>query len=213
MKKEELSFYRDLLGDIKTRVRQGQHRAALAANAEMISLYWDIGRMIAARQKEEGWGTGVIPRLAADLKNELPEEKGFSERNLKYMIRFAREYDAKSIMQRSVAPLPAPGQTNPEQPESEPNSKVPPSVALLDDGTMLPILQRSVAKLPWGTNITLMEKIEHLPTRLWYACQAIKQGWTRDTLTAQIKNRAHERQGAAITNFATTLPEAHATLA
>ena len=69
MKEEELTFYRDLLGDIKTRVRVGQHRVALSANAEMIGMYWDIGRMIAARQKLEGWGTGVIPRLAADLKN------------------------------------------------------------------------------------------------------------------------------------------------
>jgi hypothetical protein len=30
----------------------------------------------------------VIPRLAADLKNELPEEKGFFERNIKRMLRF-----------------------------------------------------------------------------------------------------------------------------
>ena len=54
MKPQELTFYRDLLGDIKTRVRQGQYRAALSANAEMLFMYWDIGRMIDARQKEEG---------------------------------------------------------------------------------------------------------------------------------------------------------------
>jgi len=34
----------------------------------------------------------VIPRLAADLKNELPEEKGFSERNIKRMLSFYQEY-------------------------------------------------------------------------------------------------------------------------
>ena len=47
----------------------------------------------------------VIPRLAADLKNELPEEKGFSERNIGYMIRFAREYGAPPILQQPVAKL------------------------------------------------------------------------------------------------------------
>ncbi len=50
MNRGELGFYRDLLGDIKTRVRAAQHRAARAANAEMLFLYWDIGRMIANRQ-------------------------------------------------------------------------------------------------------------------------------------------------------------------
>jgi hypothetical protein len=88
----ELTLYSELLTDIKVRVRQAQHRAALSANAEMILLYWDIGRMIAARQKQEGWGKGVIPRLAVDLRNELPEEKGFSESNLKRMVQFSREY-------------------------------------------------------------------------------------------------------------------------
>lgn len=69
MNKPELALYRDLLGDIKARVRTAQARAVRSANTELILLYWDIGRMIAARQSEEGWGSGVIPRLAADLKN------------------------------------------------------------------------------------------------------------------------------------------------
>jgi len=92
MKKNEIAFYGELLSDIKARVRRGQHRAALSANAEMILTYWDVGRMIAERQELDGWGTKVIPRLAVDLKNELPEQKGFSERNIKRMLRFYREY-------------------------------------------------------------------------------------------------------------------------
>ena len=42
-----------------------------------------------------------IPRLATDL----PEEKGFSELNIGYMIRFAREYGAPPILQQPVAKL------------------------------------------------------------------------------------------------------------
>lgn len=206
MKKEELSLYRDLLGEIKTRVRAGQHRAALSANAEMIAMYWDIGRMIAARQKAEGWGAGVIPRLAADLKNELPEQKGFSERNIKRMARFYQEYpDASSKVPQSAALL--------QSTENQEITIVPQPVAQLKNLFTLPIVQRSVAKLPWGHNVLLFEKIEHLPTRLWYAERALEQGWTRDTLTLQIKDRAHERQGAAITNFDRVLPEPHAAIA
>ncbi len=36
-------------------------------------MYWDIGSMIHDRQKEEGWGAGIIPKLAKDIVNELPE--------------------------------------------------------------------------------------------------------------------------------------------
>jgi predicted nuclease of restriction endonuclease-like (RecB) superfamily len=203
MQTSELVIYRDLLGEIKTRVRQAQHRAMSSANAEMLLMYWDIGRMIAARQKEEGWGTGVIPRLATDLKNELPEQKGFSERNIGRMIAFYREYP---LLPRPVAEIGA--QTAPQLQSSQSQETV--------------ILPRPVAKLAtseimfqltWAHHITMMEKCKDLSTRLWYARQVIEQGWSRDTLLDQIKSRAYERQGTAVTNFSRTLPEAHAAIA
>jgi hypothetical protein len=150
MNTAELTFYRDLLGDIKTRVRQAQSRAALSANAEMILMYWDVGRMIAVRQQQEGWGAGVIPRLAADLKNDLPEEKGFSERNIGYMIRFARDYGVPSILQQPVAklaPLPA---SQSERDDSEAVTIMPQPVAQLLPPAVSPILQQAVAQIPWG---------------------------------------------------------------
>jgi DUF1016 N-terminal domain len=101
----DLVFYGELLDDLKTRIRRSQLKASLAVNAEMILLYWDIGQMIHQRQQQEGWGTGVIPRLSKDIRNELPELKGFSERNIGYMIRFAREYDGSVILQQAVANL------------------------------------------------------------------------------------------------------------
>ena len=42
--------YPALLSEIKQRIRQGQSRAILAVNQELLALYWDIGRLIDARQ-------------------------------------------------------------------------------------------------------------------------------------------------------------------
>ncbi|AUB80281.1 PDDEXK nuclease domain-containing protein [Candidatus Thiodictyon syntrophicum] len=200
MKTQELAIYRDLLGDIKTRLRQAQHRAALCANAEMILLYWDIGRMIAARQQQEGWGAGVIPRLALDLKNELPEQKGFSERNIKRMVQFWSAYpNLFQIGPRVVAQLLPLAKT--------PVATLTPDMAAKDN-----LGPQDLAQLSWAHNIVLLQ-IKDLSTRLWYARQTLEQGWSRDTLTVQIKHRTHERQGVAVTNFASTLPEPHASLA
>ncbi|MTW20222.1 PDDEXK nuclease domain-containing protein [Allochromatium palmeri] len=209
MKTAELIAYRDLLGDIKTRVRQAQHRAALSANAELIRLYWDIGRLIAARQEREGWGAGVIPRLALDLRNELPEQKGFSERNIKRMLRFFREYPR--LQPPAAEPMP-PVELSQTLEQQAPVIVPQPAAQLAsgDAGTMSAALAFGI---PWFHHIILIEKIKDLPTRLWYAQQVLEQGWSRDTLAVQIKNRVHERQGSAVTNFSTTLPEAHAALA
>lgn len=97
--------YAGLLADIKQRVRYAQTRAVLAVNAELIHLYWEVGALIDGRQKKEGWGTGVIPRLARDLHNELSEEKGFSERNIKQMLAFYREYPHLQFVQEPLAQI------------------------------------------------------------------------------------------------------------
>jgi len=68
-------------------------------------------------------------------------------------------------------------------------------------------------QLSWSHNIVLMQKIEDLPTRLWYARQALEQGWSREMLTANIKSSAHTRQGTAVSNFGNRLPAVHAELA
>src|SRR3989338_1326697 len=98
-------FYLKLLSEVKNRIRNAQSRAIFSVNREMILLYWDVGRLLIERQRLEGWGSAVIPQLARDILNVLPEVKGFSERNIGYMIRFAREYGASPILQQAVAKL------------------------------------------------------------------------------------------------------------
>ena len=82
-------LYDRFIAGIKERIRTVQIRAALAANAELVLHYWEIGCDILASQKRKGWGAKVIDRLAADLGREFPKLAGYSARNLKYMRAFA----------------------------------------------------------------------------------------------------------------------------
>jgi predicted nuclease of restriction endonuclease-like (RecB) superfamily len=72
----------------------------------MVLLYWGIGRDILERQKRDGWGAKVVDQLAADLRNEFPNVKGFSSRNLKYMRAFAESWTDAQFVQQVVAQLP-----------------------------------------------------------------------------------------------------------
>ena len=163
--------YTDCLADIKSRVSAARQRAVLAANAELMRLYWQIGRDILERQASQGWGSKVIDRLASDLREAFPEMKGFSRANLMYMRAFAEAWS-----------------------EAE-------------------IVQQAVGQLPWGQNVLLLTRLKDPALRLRYAQQASNDGWSRTTLELQIKNRLHERQGQAITNFETRLPSPHSELA
>jgi predicted nuclease of restriction endonuclease-like (RecB) superfamily len=152
--------------------------------------------------------------LATDLKNDIPQIKGFSERNLQLMIQFQDEYpDLFPIPQQAVAELsetPLGGEIRP-RPVAE---LAPPTVEQVPAGEEeAQIAQRTVAQLPWAHNVILIQKVKDLPTRLWYARQVIAQGWSRDTLTAMIKSNAHKRQGVAVTNFDLRLPAPQSELA
>lgn len=69
------------------------------------------------------------------------------------------------------------------------------------------ILPQAVAKLPWGHNILLIEKIKDQKIRLWYAEKCIENNWSRDVLDLQIKSNLIQRQGKSINNFESTLPK------
>ncbi len=84
--------YRALLAEIKIRVRTAQYEALRAVNKELMTLYWDIGRIIEDRQKGNTWGKAVVASLAADLQQEFPGMQGFSAQNLWRMRQFYQTY-------------------------------------------------------------------------------------------------------------------------
>jgi len=100
------SGYLALVEDLKLRIRAARVSAALAVNAELIQLYWGIGREILVRQAAEGWGARVIDRLAIDLRRDFPEMTGLSGRNLRYMRALAEAWPNPEIVQQVVARLP-----------------------------------------------------------------------------------------------------------
>lgn len=84
--------YGRLLGEIKERIRSAQYEALRRVNRELISLYWDIGRLIVERQRDAGWGKSVVETLAEDLQAEFPGISGFSARNIWRMRNFYLTY-------------------------------------------------------------------------------------------------------------------------
>ena len=194
--------YPELLKEVKERIRQAQVKASLAANAEMLLMYWDVGRIVAERRSLEGWGSKIIPRLAQDIRNDLPEVKGFSERNIKRMLAFHREYGQLAIGPTALAQLTT-------QADS---TIVPTALAQLSEMPFESQITSLVLKLPWAHNLLLLGE-KDLGARLWYMLQTLEHGWSHDRLSENIKNNAYIRQGKASTNFSTHLPASQSALA
>jgi len=97
--------YSDLLESIKATIAAGRLRAARAVNNVLVQTYWEIGRHIVQRQREQGWSARVIDRLAVDLRTAHPGMRGISVRNLHYMAALAIRWPS-GIVQHAAAELP-----------------------------------------------------------------------------------------------------------
>lgn len=190
------------LNALKERIHAGRMRAALAVNREVIDLYWYIGKTITERQQTEAWGNSVVERLAADLRDSFPDMKGFSPTNIWRMRSFYHAWPSllpdEPILAQAVPEL-----AEREQPKADLIPTQPEQV----------ILAQVVRELPWGHNVTLIQKVKTPEKRLWYAQMARKHGWARSILIMQIETDLYGRQGKAVSNFKTTLPAVDSDLA
>jgi len=180
-----LEDYNTFLVEIKKDIQSSQQKAVNAVNIQMIMLYYKIGQMIDVKQSEQGWGAKVIQRLSNDIKNELPQIKGFSERNIKRMLKFYREYKSLSTV-------------------------VPQLVAQFSNQiikTTNENIDLLVFQLPWGHNTVLIERIKDKKIRQYYMQQILANGWSRNILQIMIDNKLHTREGKLVSNFKNILPQ------
>jgi predicted nuclease of restriction endonuclease-like (RecB) superfamily len=181
--------YKKWLSELKFNIKRSQIKAALAVNSQLIHLYWNLGEQIIEKQKNTAWGSSFIDQLSTDLKTEFPEVGGFSSYNLRVCKNFYLFYNQLiPIWEQAV-------------PKLELNEQVdapPPNILLL---------------IPWGHHVLILKKIKHITEAIFYINQTIENNWSRAVLEYQIEINLYQRQGNAITNFKSTLPEPESDLA
>jgi len=205
--KEEYTLFFTL---VSQHIKSGQAKAAVAVNSAMILLYWDLGKLIAAKQVENSWGNSVIEQLAKDLKVAFPGVSGFSRTNL-FSIRQFYLFYATAKVQQLVGLLAASGGETQKVPQlvGQPINRF----AHAEDDYDFQFVRQAVAQIPWGHHIVILTKVKEPDSALFYLQQTIENNWSRAVLTLQIEQNLFARQGKAITNFKTTLPEQQALLA
>lgn len=196
---DDFRGYTALLRQIKQRVQVAQRRAIYAANEEMLRMYWDIGGMLQRSQDADGWGQKTLQRLSVDLKNDYSEIKGFTVRNMQYMVQFFNEYNQELTMVKSVdSSIVQSGSA------SRPIAKS--LISQLEEYNFaLP-----VKHLSWTHNLVLIKQVKNIRARYWYMVQSIANHWTTRYLQEAIKLDDYGKHGALANNFTETLPTSEA---
>jgi len=99
MKQENIENKNTLVGEIKTLIEKSKHQVAVAVNATITMLYWNIGKKIndeILKELRAEYGKQIV----ATLSHQLILEYGgsFSEKNLRRMMQFANVFPEKEIV-------------------------------------------------------------------------------------------------------------------
>jgi predicted nuclease of restriction endonuclease-like (RecB) superfamily len=179
----QLNDYKNWAVFITEKIKRAHTQTSFKVNAEMLTLYWEIGNSIIEKQKQNGWGSKVIELLAADISKNFPGNTGFSVRNLKYMRTFAEAYPQYPIVQVPLAP------------------------------SQNQFVQVPLAQITWYHHISLLTKVKNATERAFYITETAKNEWSRDVMLLQIQSNLFSRSGKALNNFEQTLPEYQSDLA
>lgn len=180
--------YKRFIQEIKQRIQSAQIKAAVAVNRELLRLYWDLAKQIIEKQKQTRWGDGFIDQMSRDLREEFPDMKGFSKRNLELMRQWYCFWSGNDIIAKQPA-------TQLDKLLNEQNN------------TTL------IFQIPWWHNIVIITKVKNVDEAIFYVQKTIQNNWSRAVLTHHIESGLYAREGKAITNFKATLPDPQSDLA
>lgn len=169
---------------IKQRYLQSQMKAVVKVNQELLYFYWQLGKDIAEMHVEDRWGKKILKNLSIDLQHDLPDVAGLSETSLGYMKRFYLLYSQIDTIRPQAA------------------------------GKFDPQAVGEIFSIPWGHQRYIIDKCYSDPQKaLFFVRKAYQNSWSRDVLLNFMDTDLYEREGKAVSNFSTALPDVHSDLA
>lgn len=168
--------YLNWIKEISSRYRNGQIKAAVKVNQEMLRFYWELGRDIVERKAENKYGSRFYAALSKDLKSILGNVSGLSETTLKYTKYFYLTY------------IPV-YQANENRPQ------------VVDD-----LIRNLFSIPWGHHRYIIDKCSDNPQKALFYVQKILENGWSRNTLLNYLDTNLFERSQGALTNFKRTLP-------
>ena len=84
--------------DVVKMIETRRNNAIRKVNEELVGLYWDCGKYISEKIKNEKWCSKTIDNLAKYIKSKYPKMKGFDRSNIYRMVKFYETYKDNEIV-------------------------------------------------------------------------------------------------------------------
>lgn len=97
---DDLTYTDSMIEEIKQVLTDARRHAAAQVNTELLTAYWNIGRIIVEHEQESkeraAYGKQTLRQLSKELTKEFG--KGFSVSNIQFMHRFYQNYQIQQTV-------------------------------------------------------------------------------------------------------------------
>ena len=206
---------------IRNAINISRYRAAKLANAEMLRLYYSVGKFISLNTRNAKWGTGALKSISNQLQQEMPGLKGFSEGNMRKMRLF---YEAwQPVFEPHLLPIADHIElfdfrsTLPNELESAENQsivKCSPVANELGNEKCSPVANELDAadieqflRVGFTMHIDIIAQTENDAERWFYIRKVARDFIGKRQLHQMLASDLYHQHGSMPSNFALTLPD------
>ena len=97
---DDLAYTNSMMDEIRELLLSARQRVAVQVNTELLSTYWNIGRIIVEHEQKNkeraDYGKQTLKQLSKELTKEFG--KGFSVANIQFMRRFYQTYQIQQTL-------------------------------------------------------------------------------------------------------------------
>ena len=178
-------------------ITEARNRVYSKANAELVMLYFSIGKIVSEKVLAGNWGDGTVNDLATYITEKQPLLRGFNRRGLYRMKQFYEVYSSDEIVstlatqfKKDEIQFVSPAVTH--KGNKNKIEKVSPLVTQIE-GTVFEFCKKVLSKINWTHHLLILSKTKRIEEKLFYLNQCINEKLSKRELERQLNSATFER--------------------
>lgn len=162
-------------------ITEARNRVYSKANAELVMLYFNIGKIVSEKVLAGNWGDGTVNDLADYITQKQPLLKGFNRRGLYRMKQFYEVYSDAEILQLLEV--------------EDKNQIVSPVMTQLQEAEeqVFKFVSALLTQISWTNHLLILSKTKSIEEKVFYIFQSIKEKLSTRELERQLTSATFER--------------------
>ena len=203
MNMSNINISSNFIKKLKQQIISSRYVVAKLANAEMLRLYFSIGKTVEDEFEKNKWGAKVIEDISSQLQMELPGVRGFLGKNIEKMRSFYKAWKVEPSICSSLTS------------KFEKSEKVIYSSLTSDINKQENLFDNKIEKsnknnfisVSFTHHYEIILKTESEVERWYYIEKVAQNFWSVRHLRTELNNKSHLHERGESNNFKKTLPD------